>query len=70
VLKPKVYDQENLCGIPLTFIKVKDKSWPTFGHSSVHEQKLTELRQYLNEDDKFKSSSTNQLYRIGLDQLL
>ena len=47
LLKPKVYDQENLCGIPLTFVKVIDKSWPTFGHFSVHEWKLTKFRQYL-----------------------
>jgi hypothetical protein len=41
LLKQKVYEQENLCGIPLLpFIKVIDESWPTFSHFSVHEQKL------------------------------
>jgi len=43
----KVYDQENLCGIPETFVKVIDKSWPTFSHFSVHEPKSTKLRQFL-----------------------
>jgi len=31
-VKTETYDQENLRGIPLTFVKVIDKSWPTFGH--------------------------------------
>ncbi len=38
---------ENLREIQWTFIKVVDKSWPTFGHFSVHEQKLMKLKQYL-----------------------
>ena len=47
LLKPKVYDRENLHGVPYTFIKVIEESWPTFSHFSVHEQKLTKLREYL-----------------------
>jgi len=47
LLKPKVWDLENLHGILWTFIKVIDESWPTFSHFSVHEWKLTKLRQYL-----------------------
>ena len=45
LLKPKVYDQENLHGIPLTFVRVIGESWPTFGHFSVHECKLMKSRQ-------------------------
>jgi len=37
LLNLKVYDQENLLGIPKTSVKVIDKSWLTFGHFSVHE---------------------------------
>jgi hypothetical protein len=37
LLKPNVYDQENLRGIPETIAKVIDKSRPTFSHFSVHE---------------------------------
>jgi hypothetical protein len=29
LLKPKVYDQEDLCG---SFVKFMNESWPTFGH--------------------------------------
>ncbi len=47
LLKLKVYDCEKIYGILLTFVKVIDESWPTFDHFSVHEQKLTKLRQYL-----------------------
>ncbi len=45
-LKPKVCDPKHVRVIPLTFVKVLDKSWPNFGHFSVHKQKLTKLRQY------------------------
>ncbi len=46
MLKLKVCDQEKLCGIPYTFVKVLNKFWPTFSHFSAHKQKLTKLRQY------------------------
>jgi hypothetical protein len=48
LLKLKVCDQENLRGIPYTFVKVTDERWPTFGNFSVHEQKLMKLWQYLS----------------------
>ncbi len=39
----RVCDQENLCGILWTFVKVLDQSWPIFGHFSVHKRKLTKF---------------------------
>ncbi len=39
--------EKTFVGIPYTFTRVIDKSWPTFSHFSVHKWKLMKLMQYL-----------------------